>query len=129
MTYSIQHGLVLHGEAIITNWQKWANPYPDARPHKLLKHHLKALNLDLMMHLTRGDLLLVYQAITSVQHHLPYRYNEILTVPPEEAVNLLETLVDEMFALVEQHMPSVNLTHIHRRFYTCRQPHVIFKQS
>jgi predicted nucleotidyltransferase len=68
--YSIQRVIVFKGEALIREWQARARLYPRALSVKLVEMHLRQLRFDVAMHLHRGDLLLFYQALTTVGYHL-----------------------------------------------------------
>lgn len=152
--YSIQRVLVLHGEALVRQWQRQAAQFPDALRTKLIEQHLARIKPDLVMHLYRGDLLLVYQTLVGVQHdllgvlfalnriHRPGykrlrdlcdeipikppelydRLNALLRDDPAQAAGDLDMLVSEVFALVEQHAPEVDIATARQRCATRRQP-------
>jgi predicted nucleotidyltransferase len=152
--YSIQHVVVLHGEALVTGWQARASVYSDALAQKLVELHLSQLRIDLAMHLYRGDLLPFYQAVTAAEYqlmgallalnhiyrpelkrlrdlcdemtlkpdHLAERLHGLLRDEPARAAQDLHTLVEEVLALVQVHLPEVDVKGFRAKLNATRQP-------
>lgn len=68
--YSIQRVLILHGEALVRDWQTRAAVYPEALALQRVTAHLAQLETDLNLHAFRGDLLLYYQVLTEALEHI-----------------------------------------------------------
>lgn len=68
--YSIQRVHILHGDDLIRVWQSRARVYPDELAARLITFHLGQLRFDVALHLSRGDMLLFYKALTTAQENL-----------------------------------------------------------
>ena len=48
---------------------------------------------------------------------LAHRFQEVYTLPPEDGANSIVKLVDETYALIEQHMPEIDVRWLRRVFH------------
>src|SRR5262249_55818605 len=60
------------------------------------------------------------ERMTIAPPNLSMRLKKVLRTEPAEAVAQLDTLIEETFALVERHLPQVEITEIKKRY---RRPH------
>jgi hypothetical protein len=138
---AIQHGLPLHGAALVERWRDRAANYPDALVHASIERYLDfKQRFYTEMFAARDDLLLLYRALVEIEHRimgvlmglnrlyiahpafkwmdwqiaqmhvtppdLARRLKQVLRDEPQAAAQQINRLIEEVFGLVEQHLPE-----------------------